>query len=273
MRQSGRYEKRSSGGSTRKKRPVGPGKIQTKARSEDTEIRLNRYIASSGICSRREADEYIKAGLITINGKLVTELGTKIKPGDDVRYNGERIKTERLVYIVLNKPRDYITTLRDPHASKTVMDLVKDACRERVYPVGRLDRNTTGVLLLTNDGKLTKILTHPSHNKLKIYHVTLNKSLTSPDFRKILEGFELEDGFIKADALSYTDPNDKKEVGLEIHSGRNRIVRRMFEHLGYSIKKLDRVYFGGLTKKGLPRGKWRFLDEKEINMLKMGAYR
>ena len=236
-------------------------------------VRLNKYIAASGICSRREADEYIKAGLITVNGKLITELGTKVKPGDDVRYNGARIRSEKLVYVLMNKPKDYITTLRDPHAKHTVMDLIGNRCRERIYPVGRLDRNTTGVLLLTNDGELTKVLTHPSHNKLKVYHVSLNKSLKSDDFKRLLDGIELEDGNIRADALSYTDPADKKQIGIEIHSGRNRIVRRMFEHLGYTVKKLDRVYFAGLTKKGLSRGKWRFLNEKEVNMLRMGAYK
>jgi 23S rRNA pseudouridine2605 synthase len=239
--------------------------------SEDT--RLNKFIASSGICSRREADEFIRAGLVTINGKLVTELGSKVKPGDEVRYNGEPIKTEKLVYILLNKPKDYITTLRDPHASRTVLDLITNACKERVYPVGRLDRNTTGVLLLTNDGDLTKVLTHPSYNKAKIYHASLDKSLAHSDLKKIEEGITLDDGFIKADAISYADMQDKKEIGIEIHSGRNKIVRRIFEQLGYKVKKLDRVYFAGLTKKGLTRGKWRFLNEKEISMLKMGAYR
>ena len=237
------------------------------------ETRLNKFLASSGICSRREADELITAGLVTVNGKLVTELGTKIKPGDEVRYNGEPIRTEKLVYILLNKPKDYITTLRDPHASRTVLDLIKNACKERVYPVGRLDRNTTGVLLLTNDGELTKVLTHPSFNKAKIYHASLDRNLDFGDFKKIETGITLDDGFIKADVLSYTDPQDNKEIGIEIHSGRNKIVRRIFEHLGYKVKKLDRVYFAGLTKKGLTRGKWRFLTEKEISMLKMGAYR
>lgn len=254
-----------------------PGKAHGKGPKISTppveETRLNKYIASSGICSRREADTFIRAGLVTVNGELVTEMGFKIKPGDEVRYNGQRIKNERLVYILLNKPKDYITTLRDPHASRTVMDLVKNACKERIYPVGRLDRNTTGVLLLTNDGDLTKILTHPSHNRLKIYHVGLDKALTATDMQKIREGITLDDGPVKADDISYTDPADKKMVGIEIHSGRNRIVRRIFEQLGYSVKKLDRVYFAGLTKKGLSRGKWRFLTEKEIGMLKMGAYK
>ena len=199
-------------------------------------------------------------------------MGVKVFPGDDVRFNGERLREERKVYILLNKPKDYITTLEDPNAKKTVMDLIKGACRERVYPVGRLDRNSTGILLITNDGDLTKKLTHPSYHKKKIYHVFLNKMLKSPDMQKLADGIELEDGPIRADEISYVDETDKTQVGVEIHSGRNRIVRRMFEQLGYEIKKLDRVYFAGLTKKGLPRGHWRFLSEKEVRMLKTGAY-
>jgi 23S rRNA pseudouridine2605 synthase len=240
--------------------------------SESGAIRLNRYLASTGICSRREADELIKAGLVTVNGIVITEFGTKVNPGDDVRYNGGRLKSERMVYILLNKPKDYVTTVKDPHAKRTVIDLVQKACKERVYPVGRLDRNTTGVLLLTNDGDLAKQLTHPSFNKMKIYHVSLSKALAKNDFVKILGGITLEDGLIKADALSYVDPGDKKEIGIEIHSGRNKIVRRIFEQLGYTVLKLDRVYFAGLTKKGLTRGKYRFLTEQEIGMLKMGSY-
>lgn len=243
------------------------------ANYDDSDIRLNKYIASTGLCSRREADKIISEGLISVNGNIVTEMGTKIKPTDDIRYNGERLKTERLVYIIMNKPKDYITTLRDPHAKHTVIDLLQNKCKERVFPVGRLDRNTTGVLLLTNDGDLAKKLTHPSYHRLKIYHVTLNKNLVKAHADKILKGLELDDGFIQADALSYIDANDKRQIGLEIHSGRNRIVRRIFENLGYDVIKLDRVYFAGLTKKGLARGRWRFLDDKEINMLKMGAYR
>ncbi|GAH48814.1 unnamed protein product, partial [marine sediment metagenome] len=212
-------------------------------------------------------------GLIKINGKIVTELGTKISQSDDIRYNDERIKTERLVYILLNKPKDYITTVKDPFAKRTVLNLVQHACNERIYPVGRLDRNTTGVLLFTNDGDLTKKLTHPSHNKSKIYHVTLDKNLSKSHFQQIVNGITLEDGFIAVDALSYVDSTDKKLIGIEIHSGKNRIVRRIFNHFGYNIKKLDRVYFAGLTKKGLQKGKWRFLSEKEIVMLKMGVYR
>jgi 23S rRNA pseudouridine2605 synthase len=240
---------------------------------DDDEVRLNKYLASTGLCSRREADDLIKTGLITVNGELVTELGVKVKKGDDIRYNGERLKTERLVYILLNKPKDYITTMRDSHAKRTVMDLVQRACKERVYPVGRLDKNTTGVLLLTNDGDLSKKLTHPSYNKMKIYHVTLDKSLSKPDFKQILDGITLEDGFIKADALNFVDSKSTKEIGIEIHSGKNRIVRRIFEHFEYKVKKLDRVYFAGLTKKGLERGKYRFLTDTEIAMLKMGSYK
>lgn len=240
---------------------------------ESEHIRLNKYIASTGICSRREADEFIRAGLITVNGKLVTELGVKITPQDQVKYNGETLREERKVYIVMNKPKDYITTVEDPHAKKTVLELVKGACKERIYPVGRLDRNTTGVLLLTNDGELTKRLTHPKFEKLKIYHVHLNKNCKTTDMDKIASGISLEDGFIKADAISYADPTDKSQVGIEIHSGRNHIVRRIFEHLGYEVMKLDRVYFAGLTKKNLHRGEWRFLSEKEIALLKMNAFK
>ena len=244
-----------------------------RAKHEDELIRLNKYIAGTGVCSRREADEFIQAGLITVNDKLVTELGTKIKPTDVIKYNGERLKEEKKVYILLNKPKDYITTLEDPHAKRTVIDLIRGACRERVYPVGRLDRNTTGVLLLTNDGELTKRLTHPRFEKRKVYQLELNKGLRPADMEKIASGFMLDDGFIKADAISYTDPVDKKQVGIEIHSGRNRIVRRIFEQLGYELRKLDRVYFAGLTKKGLSRGQWRFLTENEIHLLKMNAFK
>lgn len=240
--------------------------------SKQPGIRLNRYIAQTGLCSRREADELIRQGLITVNGKLITELGTRVMPGDEVRYNGQRLHEERKVYVLLNKPKDYTTTTDDPYAKKTVMELVKNACKERIYPVGRLDRSTTGVLLLTNDGELAKKLTHPKFNKKKVYHVFLDKKLKNEDFRKIAAGIELEDGPIRPDALSWVDEEDKTQVGIEIHSGRNRIVRRIFEHLGYRVKKLDRVYFAGLTKKGLPRGHWRFLTDKEIKMLKMGAF-
>jgi 23S rRNA pseudouridine2605 synthase len=235
-------------------------------------IRLNRFIAASGICSRREADQLISAGLVTVNGKNITELGTRVNPGDDVRYNGKRIRNERKVYLLLNKPRDYVTTTDDPKERKTVMRLVEKACSERIYPVGRLDRQTTGVLLFTNDGDLAKRLTHPSYNKKKIYHVFLDRGMSAGDLRKLAEGITLEDGFIQPDAISYVSDEHRKEVGLEIHSGRNRVVRRMFEHMGYRVTKLDRVYFAGLTKKNLPRGKWRFLTDTEVNRLKMNAY-
>lgn len=240
---------------------------------EGEQIRLNKYIASTGICSRRQADDFIKAGLIMVNDKVVSELGAKINPGDNVKYNGERLKEEKKVYILLNKPKDYVTTVEDPHATRTVLDLVKNACKERIYPVGRLDRSTTGVLLLTNDGDLTKRLTHPKFNKMKIYQVTLNKTVKHSDLEKIASGITLDDGFIKADAIHFVDPNDKKQIGIEIHSGRNRIVRRIFEQLDYKVLKLDRVYFAGLTKKGLTRGKWRFLNDSEIAMLRMNAYK
>ncbi len=248
-------------------------KKKAEAAEDDGLVRLNKFIANSGICSRREADTYIETGLVTVNGERVTELGTKIDPvRDDIRFNGERIRGEKKVYLVMNKPKDFVTTLSDPHADRTVMDLIsKSLCPERVFPVGRLDKATTGVLLLTNDGDLTEKLTHPKHEVRKIYHATLDKNLKKEDFDKILEGIELEDGPIAADALSYVE-GDKSQVGLEIHSGRNRIVRRLFEHLGYKVKKLDRVYFAGLTKKNLRRGAWRFLEEKEIALLKMGAF-
>ena len=233
---------------------------------------MNKYIAHAGICSRREADQLISAGLISVNGKIISEVGTKVSMQDDIRYNGERLGNERKVYLLLNKPKDYVTTVDDPHAKKTVMDLVKNACKERIYPVGRLDRNTTGILLFTNDGELTRKLTHPSFNKKKIYHVFLDRSLQQSDLNTIAAGIELEDGLIQPDAIAYASNDNKREIGLEIHSGKNRIVRRIFEHLGYKVTKLDRVYFAGLTKKNLPRGRWRFLTEKEIKMLKMNAF-
>jgi 23S rRNA pseudouridine2605 synthase len=238
----------------------------------DEQVRLNKYIANTGLCSRREADDFIKAGQVTVNGVVVSELGSKILPTDEIRFNGELLKEERKVYILLNKPKDFVTTLDDPNARKTVVDLIKGACRERIYPVGRLDRQTTGVLLLTNDGEMTKMLTHPKYEKKKIYEVALDNKITREDMVKILEGFDLEDGFIKADNLDYSREDDPRMVGIEIHSGKNRVVRRIFEHVGYKVTKLDRVYFAGLTKKGLQRGQWRFLTDKEVNMLKMGAY-
>ena len=235
-------------------------------------IRLNKYLANAGVCSRREADDFITAGVVTVNGQVVTELGTKVKLGDEVRFHDQTISIERKIYILLNKPKDYVTTVEDPQDRKTVMDLVKGACKERIYPVGRLDRNTTGVLLLTNDGEMASKLTHPRFLKKKIYHVRLDKNLTAADMHQLATGIQLEDGEIHADEVSYTSDTDKSMVGVEIHSGRNRIVRRMFEHLGYHVLRLDRVQFAGLTKKNLRRGDWRFLTEKEVNMLRMGAF-
>jgi 23S rRNA pseudouridine2605 synthase len=233
------------------------------------EMRLNRFIANAGICSRREADKYIVAGTVTVNGKIVTELGVKVKMSDDIRFDGRKLNAEKKVYLLLNKPKDYVTTTEDPHAEQTVMELVQDACDERIYPVGRLDKTTTGVLLFTNDGELSDKLTHPSHRIKKIYQVTLDKPLIKNHLVQIADGIELEDGPIVADAISYIDQNAKNEVGIEIHSGRNRVVRRIFEHLGYKVRKLDRVLFAGLTKKNLSRGKWRFLSNKEVQFLKM----
>jgi 23S rRNA pseudouridine2605 synthase len=235
-------------------------------------IRLNRFIANSGVCSRREADEIIKKGLITVNGKKITGLGTKVTYNDEVKYKGRRLSAEKKVYLLLNKPRGYITTVEDPHADQTVLDLIGDACPERVYPVGRLDKYTTGVLLLTNDGDLTGKLTHPKYKRKKIYHVFLDKVVLKDDLFRLTEGIRLEDGFVAADSVSYADTDDKTQIGIELHSGQNRVVRRMFETLGYKVKKLDRVYFAGLTKKNLPRGKWRFLTQKEIAMLKRGIF-
>jgi 23S rRNA pseudouridine2605 synthase len=234
-------------------------------------VRLNKFIANSGICSRREADEYIVAGLVTVNGQTVTELGTKVRRDDDVRFNKERLKGENKAYVLLNKPKNYITTTEDPHAKKTVMELVDGVCKERVYPVGRLDRNSTGVLLFTNDGDLAEQLTHPSYNKLKVYQVKLDRNISKADLKTLTEGVELEDGLASADNVYVSDTN-KAELGMEIHSGRNRIIRRIFEKLGYDVVKLDRIYFAGLTKKGLKRGQSRLLTSKEIEMLKMGAY-
>ena len=238
----------------------------------DEPIRLNKYLANAGVCSRREADEFIQAGVVKVNGEIVTELGTKVKRSDVVLFHDQLVNIEKKVYILLNKPKDYVTTSDDPQNRKTVMDLVKGACRERIYPVGRLDRNTTGVLLLTNDGELATKLTHPQFLKKKIYHVFLDKNVSAADMKQIADGIELEDGEIHADAVEYASETDRKQVGIEIHSGRNRIVRRIFEHLGYRVIKLDRVYFAGLTKKNVRRGDWRFLTEKEVDMLHMGAF-
>ena len=235
-------------------------------------LRLNKFLANAGICSRREADEFIQAGVVTVNGEVVTELGTKILRTDEVKFHDQPVKIEKKVYVLLNKPKDYVTTSDDPQQRKTVMDLVKNACPERIYPVGRLDRNTTGVLLLTNDGDLASKLTHPKYLKKKIYHVFLDKNVTAHDLQQIADGIQLEDGEIKADDVQYASPTDKKQVGIEIHSGKNRIVRRIFESLGYRVQKLDRVQFAGLTKKNLKRGDWRYLTEEEVDRLRMGAY-
>ncbi len=235
------------------------------------EMRLNRFLAQSGLCSRREADDFITAGLVTVNGQIVTQLGTKVLPTDEVKFNDSRVQGEKKVYLVLNKPKGYVTSLDDPHAGKTVMDLVEGACTERIYPVGRLDKNSLGLLLFTNDGDLTKQLTHPSYLKKKIYQVTLAKPLARADMDRIAEGITLEDGEIFADEISYVKEN-KQEIGIEIHSGRNRIVRRIFEFLGYTVTKLDRVYYAGLTKKNLKRGAWRFLSREEVERLKSGQY-
>ena len=238
----------------------------------DEPIRLNKFLANAGVCSRREADSFIEAGVVSVNGQVVTELGTKVKRSDTVLFHDQLVSIEKKVYVLLNKPKDYVTTSDDPQNRKTVMDLVKGACRERIYPVGRLDRNTTGVLLLTNDGELASKLTHPQYMKKKIYHVYLNKNVTAADMRMIADGIQLEDGEIHADAIEYASETDRKQVGIEIHSGRNRIVRRIFESLGYKVVKLDRVLFAGLTKKNVRRGDWRFLTEQEVNMLRMGAF-
>lgn len=243
----------------------------TLAKEENT-IRLNRFIAKSGICSRREADDLISKGLVTVNGKKVTDLGTKVSENDDIRYKNKKLAAEKKVYILLNKPKGYVTTVEDPHADHTVLELIGDSCRERVYPVGRLDKNTTGVLLLTNDGDLTGKLTHPRYKRRKIYHVFLDRPCQKSDLLRLTEGMDLDGELVVADAVSYADQEDRSQIGIELHSGQNRVVRRLFEKLGYQVKKLDRVYFAGLTKKNLPRGKWRFLTEKEISMLKRGIF-
>lgn len=235
-------------------------------------VRLNKYLANAGICSRREADEFMQAGVVSVNGQVVTELGTKVLRTDDIRFHDQKVSMEKKVYVLLNKPKDCVTTSDDPQQRKTVMDLVKNACPERIYPVGRLDRNTTGVLLLTNDGDLASKLTHPKFLKKKIYHVFLDKKVTAHDMQQIATGITLEDGEVHADAIEYASATDKSQVGIEIHSGKNRIVRRIFESLGYRVVKLDRVLFAGLTKKNLRRGDWRFLTEKEVDMLRMGAF-
>ena len=278
----GGYNNNRSGGGFRQRTPgYDPNaKYSLKKRIEYKEenfdptepLRLNKFLANAGVCSRREADEFIQAGVVTVNGEVVTELGTKILRTDEVKFHDTPVSLEKKVYVLLNKPKDYVTTSDDPQQRKTVMDLVKDVCPERIYPVGRLDRNTTGVLLLTNDGDLASKLTHPKFLKKKVYHVHLDKNFTSHDMDQIREGITLEDGEIKADAVEYADQHDKSQVGIEIHSGKNRIVRRIFESLGYRVTKLDRVQFAGLTKKNLRRGDWRFLTEKEVDMLRMGAF-
>ena len=288
-RQQGGYGRPQGGGYNNNRggygRPHTPGydpnaKYNLKKRIEYKEenidpnepLRLNKFLANAGICSRREADEFIQAGVVTVNGEVVTELGTKILRTDEVKFHDAPVSLEKKVYVLLNKPKDYVTTSDDPQQRKTVMDLVKDVCPERIYPVGRLDRNTTGVLLLTNDGDLASKLTHPKFLKKKVYHVHLDRNVTAHDLQQIRDGITLEDGEIKADAVEYADDNDKSQVGIEIHSGKNRIVRRIFESLGYRVTKLDRVQFAGLTKKNLRRGDWRFLTEKEVDMLRMGAF-
>ena len=266
---------RNTPGRISRKRAVGGNAVKDKKppRPETQEfVRLNKFISNSGICSRREADEFIRTGLVTVNGERITEMGHKVRYDDDIRFNGERIKGETKVYLVMNKPKNYVTTLSDPHAEKTVMDLIPATrCPQRIYPVGRLDKATTGVLMFTNDGELTEKLTHPSYGARKKFLVFLDRNLRMEDFDAILKGITLEDGEIRADSLSYVE-DEKSQIGIEIHSGRNRIVRRIFEHLGYKVRKLDRVYFAGLTKKALKRGDWRFLTEAEISKLKMGSF-
>lgn len=235
-------------------------------------MRLNKFLANAGVCSRRDADKYIEVGVVSVNGVVVTELGTKVLRTDEIKFHDNPVNIEKKVYVLLNKPKGYVTTSDDPQNRKTVMDLVHNACPERIYPVGRLDRNTTGVLLLTNDGELASKLTHPKFLKKKIYHVTTDQNVSAADLRQIAEGITLEDGEIKADEIEYASATDKKQVGIEIHSGKNRIVRRIFESLGYHVVKLDRVYFAGLTKKNVRRGDWRYLTEKEVQMLRMGAF-
>ncbi len=282
--QQGGYQGRPQGGfgpKKKKQKPYDPNaKYSLKKRIEYKEdnidpnepIRLNKYLANAGVCSRREADEFIQAGVVKVNGEVVTELGSKVLRTDEVMFHDQPVTLEKKVYVLLNKPKDYVTTSDDPQQRKTVMDLVKGACPERIYPVGRLDRNTTGVLLLTNDGDLASKLTHPKFLKKKIYHVHLDHNVTAHDMQQIAEGVQLEDGEIKADAIEYASETDKKQVGIEIHSGKNRIVRRIFESLGYKVVKLDRVQFAGLTKKNVRRGDWRYLTEEEVDRLRMGAY-
>lgn len=261
---------KSPAGKAFKKKDPSKRLEENKQKRPAEQVRLNKYIANAGICSRREADKLIESGVITVNGKTITDLGTKVSPADLVKFDGRTLRTEKKYYVLLNKPKGYITTTEDPFDRKTIMNLVKNACNERIYPVGRLDKETTGLLLLTNDGALAKKLTHPKHNIRKIYHVILDKSLTKTDFNTIQKGIELEDGLVQVDKIAYvSETSSKKELGIELHSGKNRVIRRIFESLGYKVTKLDRVAFAGLTKKDVPRGKWRHLTEKELNYLKM----
>jgi 23S rRNA pseudouridine2605 synthase len=272
-----KYKKPDASKARRLKPAVKPAIRSEKPGSEShkkeiTIIRLNRFIANSGVCSRREADEHIKNGLISVNGHIVTDMGVKVSNNDDVRFRNKRLSAEKKVYILMNKPKDYVTTVEDPHAEHTVLELIGDTCPERVYPVGRLDKATTGVLLLTNDGDLAGKLTHPKYKRRKIYHVFLDRPVTKNDLFRLTEGIELDGTTVVADAVSYADPEDKSQIGIELHSGQNRVIRRMFETLDYKVKKLDRVYFAGLTKKNVQRGKWRYLNDKEITMLKRGIF-
>ncbi len=269
---NGRPQTQSRGAHSKRKSEIVPPVYDQDPIELSEEIRLNKFLSNAGVCSRREADELIKVGAVLVNGAPVTELGTKITAKDLVEVNGREVRPEQKVYILLNKPRNCVTTTDDPQERLTVTHLVRKACKERIYPVGRLDRNTTGVLLLTNDGDLAAQLVHPSHKKKKIYHVWLDREVAAEDMQKLADGVELEDGEMHADAISYVTEDDLSQVGIEIHSGRNRIVRRLFEHLGYHVKKLDRVYFAGLTKKNLGRGKWRYLTQDEVNNLKSGAF-
>ena len=268
------FKTKSPGGQGRSKMPGDKkrGGPPEKSR-EPGELRLNRFIAKSGVCSRREADEHILGGHITVNDKVVKELGTQVTWSDVVRFKGKKLNPEKKIYLLLNKPKDYITTVDDPYAKRTVMELVRNSCRERIYPVGRLDRHSTGLLLFTNDGELTKKLTHPSHKVIKIYEVGLDRPLEKADLEKIVGGIVLEDGPVEVDEIGYIDASDKSRVGIQLHSGKNRIIRRIFKHFDYKVVKLDRVFFAGLTKKNLPRGKWRFLNEREVNMLNMNIFK
>jgi len=262
-------KKKSFGGRKSGKKTTSRDENSQKTQDSSGLVRLNKYLADAGICSRREADVHIAGGAVMINGKIVTVLGTKVSPADKVQFGGETLNREKLRYFLLNKPKGFITTSKDPFDRRTVMALVEKACKERIYPVGRLDKNTLGLLMFTNDGDLAKKLTHPKHQIKKIYHVFLDKGVSNSDLQKMNDGFDLEDGFVKPDKVSWvTTENDKKQVGIELHSGKNRIVRRIFEHFGYKVIKLDRVFFAGLTKKDLQRGKFRMLSEKEVGILK-----